>query len=70
MGIKETRKKIQRTIVAMAQCEKPESVLHELQLIQKTVSEMIKSLGGEAHAEDTPTSTKTADEMLEEICYK
>lgn len=41
MGIRETRKKLQRTVLYIAQCEKAESALHELTLLKQTVDGLV-----------------------------
>jgi len=40
-GIKETRKKIQRSIIQLVQVEKLETVLHELSLLKQTVDSQL-----------------------------
>ena len=58
MSLKESRKKLQRSLVYLAQSvDKPEIVLHELHLIQQTLEGLIHSLqldhGGNTDGEGT-----------------
>jgi hypothetical protein len=41
MGIREQRKKLQRTILAIVQCEKSDSALREIKLLKQTIDSQI-----------------------------
>lgn len=43
-GIRETRKKLQRSVLYLVKCEKAESALHELTLLKQTVDSQIELL--------------------------
>ena len=44
-GIKETRKKLQRSMLHITKCEKADSALHELTLLKQTVDSQVELLG-------------------------
>ena len=58
MGIRETRKKLQRTVEHIACCEKPEAALHELLLLKQTLDAAIESL----------QRVRIADSMVDVVC--
>lgn len=43
-GILEARKKMQRSVLYMVQCEKTDAALHELTLLKQTVDSQVESL--------------------------
>ena len=43
-GIRETRKKMQRGVIHMVECEKADAVLHELMLLKQTVDSQVSLL--------------------------
>jgi len=64
MGIKECRKKLQRGVINIAQCEKTEVALHELLLIKKTVDGYVEMLSKKLNLleeADDATDTKAQE---------
>jgi hypothetical protein len=43
-GIRETRKKLQRSVLHIVQCEKADSALYELTLLKQTVDSQVRLL--------------------------
>jgi len=64
-GIRETRKKLQRTVLGIVNCEKAESALHELTLLKQTVDSQISILSDKLNCleecDDAP-DTKSTEE--------
>ena len=56
-GVRETRKKLQRSVLYIAQCEKPESALHELTLLKRTVDSQVILLSENLNREDYNDAT-------------
>lgn len=44
MGIREQRKKLQRSIITIVQCEKADAAIHELKLLKQTLDSQIDVL--------------------------
>lgn len=66
MGIRESRKKLQRSVIYIAQCEKAESALHELTLLKQTVDSQVQLLGSKLNLLEECTGAahiKTEDEI-------
>lgn len=60
-GIRETRKKLQRSIVYIAQCGDSHAALRELYALRTTVESQIELLKEESHATNTEGNTKETD---------
>ncbi len=56
-GIRESRKKVQRTIDFIKECSKPDAALHELRLLRASIDRAIDDLAGtEEPNSDAPDS--------------
>ena len=59
-GIRETRKKLQRSVLYLSQCKKAEVALHELMLLKQTVDSQVELLSKKLNlleeCEDAPNS--------------
>jgi hypothetical protein len=64
-GIRETRKKLQRTVLSIVNCEKAESALHELTLLKQTVDSQISILSVKLNCleegDDAPNTEPTEE---------
>jgi len=61
MALRETRKKMQRSVLFMAECVNQKSALHELTLLKNTVDSIIKLLAEKLNSleeSDAPDTEK------------
>ena len=62
-GIRETRKKLQRSVLYIIECEKADSALHELTLLKQTVDSQVellsKKLNLQEETDDAPDTEAT-----------
>jgi hypothetical protein len=69
-GIRETRKKLQRSVLFIVQCEKAESALRELTLLKQTVDSQVRLLSEKLNlledCEDATDSQEASQQSNEE----
>ena len=70
MALKETRKKIQRSVLFMASCPNTKSALHELTLLKNTVDSMIKLLADRLNSSEENDGKTISQKHSENNYYR
>jgi len=68
-GIKETRKKLQRTVLSIVSCEKAESALHELTLLKQTVDSQVELLSAKLNTLEECDDAADTEEKVHQGNY-